>query len=97
MRQAEPLLDYGVLGIFCFLLISALIAVFWIWFKMNKAYIQELKADRESRMELMQHLISNNNRLIENNNEMMKGFIDIVSSFKALLNVVLSREQREGL
>lgn len=97
MKQAEPLLDYGLLGVICFLLLTAVTGLFWLGWKANRSYIEELKADRQMRMEMMQHLISNNNRLIENNNEMMKGFIDIVSSFKALLNVVLERPQRPGL
>lgn len=98
MKEATPLLDYGVLGVFCFILIAAVSALFWIWWKFNKAYIKELKEDREFRMEVMKSLITNNNRLVENNNEMIKGFIDIVSSFKALLNVVIEhRRPGKGL
>lgn len=87
MQKTSLLLDYGVLGIFCFILITALSALFWLGWRANKAHLKELKEDREFRMEVMRQLMINNNRLIENNNEMMKGFIDIVASFKALLNI----------
>lgn len=67
--------------------------MFWIGWKANRAYIRELKEDREFRMEMTKQLLQNNNRIVENNNEMIKGFIDIVASFKALLNVVIEHKR----
>lgn len=98
MKATDPLLDYGVLGIMCFILIAAVSGLFWIGWKANRSYIKELKEDRQFRMEIMTQLIQNNNRIVENNNEMVKGFIDIVASFKALLNVVIdARKPGKGL
>lgn len=95
---AKPLLDYGVLGIMCFIFLCVIGTMFWMGWKANRSYIDELKEDRKERMEMMNQLIHNNNRVIENNNEMIKGFIDIVASFKALLNVVIDqRGSRKGL
>lgn len=103
MGTAKPLLDYGVLGIFCFILLAAVSALFWLGWKANRAYIKELKEDREFKMEIMRHIMENNNqaminnnRVVENNNEMVKGFIDIASSFKALLNVFIDVDKRRG-
>lgn len=99
METAKPLLDYGVLGIICFILIAAVSALFWLGWRLNRSYIRELKVElkenREFITEVMAQSMQNNNRIVENNNEMIKGFIDIVSSFKALLNVVIEHRRPE--
>lgn len=93
METAKPLLDYGVLGVMCVIFLGVIATMFWIGWKANRSYIDELKEDRRERMEMMNQLIQNNNRAVENNNDMIKGFIDIVSSFKALLNVVIEHKR----
>lgn len=94
----EHLIQYGAGGLMAAIFLTGL----YILDKRYNSFLNRMIKEKDTQLhderaarvqeaETIVQLIRNQNRLIENQNDLMKGFIEISASFKALVNVMVDR------
>jgi len=89
IEKADSLLNNGVLGVFCFLLLSAVVVLWRMQVASKEEQMKLLKQQVETYREMNFQLLRDMHETMDDVKKAVEGFTDMAIGFRELVNVMI--------